>query len=104
MTMTPDTPQELLELNRKPGLSDERVDELGDLILDATPKQVALHIRACVALMRGFHEDVLQETQQKVEDEELSDTESTDQLIIQTMDMKSWRVIQAEVNALSYFC
>ena len=46
MTMTPDTPQELLELNRKPGLSDERVDELGDLILDATPKQVALHIRA----------------------------------------------------------
>ena len=54
--------------------------------------------------MRGFHEDVLQETQQKVEDEELSDTESTDQLIIQTMDMKSWRVIQAEVNALSYFC
>ena len=104
MTMTPDTPQELLELNRKPGLSDERVDELRDLILDATPKQVAYHIRACVALMRGVHEDVLQETQQKVEDEELSDISSTDRLIIQTMDMKSWRVIQGELNALSYFC
>ena len=91
-------------MNKKPGLTNDQVDELRDLILDATPKQVALHIRACVALMRGVHEDVLQETQQKVEDEELSDIPSTDRLIIQTMDMKSWRVIQAEVNALSYFC
>ncbi len=104
MTMTPDTPQELLELNKKPGLTEEQVLELKELVGDMTPKQCAIHVRHLVALMRGVHEDILQETQQKLEDEELSDISSTDRLIIQTMDMKSWRVIQGEINALSYFC
>ena len=102
MTTTPQSPNELRSLQVNQGISYEDEQALVQAVMNCSPFQKAQLALGISNVMREYSEELIRQTQHEYEDEYTCEVEETDNLVMQSMDMKSWRIVQRELRSLSY--